>query len=69
MAKKAQEIPHKRTTPTRKNRVSFMLNDDEFRALNRYVEKYKIANQSRFIRETLITSILKRLEEDHPTLF
>ncbi len=69
MAKKAQEIPQKRTIPTRKNRVSFMLNDDEFRALNRYVEKYKITNQSRFIRETLITSILKRLEEDHPTLF
>jgi hypothetical protein len=47
----------------------FTLNDAENKVLNRFLEKYKVTNKSRFIRETLITSILKKLEEDSPTLF
>lgn len=47
----------------------FTLNDAENKVLNRFLEKYKVTNKSRFIRETLIISILKKLEEDSPTLF
>ena len=45
------------------------LNDIENKVLNRYLKKYNIKNKSKFIRETLITSILKKFEEDTPTLF
>jgi hypothetical protein len=31
--------------------------------------KYKVKNKSKFVRETLIKTILKQFEEDHPTLF
>ncbi|MDR1679850.1 MAG: hypothetical protein LBR81_08765 [Prevotellaceae bacterium] len=70
MKKKTVKEPVKqRTAPTRKNRVAFMLNDDEMKALNRYITTYKVKNKSRFVRETLITAILKQFDEDHPTLF
>ena len=46
-----------------------MLNDEEMKALNRFIERYKIKNKSRFVRETLMTNILRKMEEDHPTLF
>lgn len=59
----------KKKNSLRTHKYVFMLNDEENRALNRYFEKYKIQNKSRFIRETLIFSILKRFEEDQPTLF
>jgi hypothetical protein len=70
MKKKTTKEPIKqRTTSTRKNRVAFMLNDEEMKALNRFITTYKVKNKSRFVRETLMTTILKRFEEDHPTLF
>ncbi len=70
MAKKQQAVEiKKRTTSARKNRVSIMLNDEEMKALNRLISTYKIKNKSKFIRETLMTTILKKFEEDHPTLF
>ena len=47
----------------------FMLNDEENKALDRYIAKYKVKNKSRFIRETLMISILKKFDEDQPTLF
>lgn len=51
------------------HRHVFMLNEDEERAFQRYLTKYRVENQSNFIRKVLITNILQRFEEDHPTLF
>lgn len=59
--------PHVREART--NRVSILLNDSELRALDRYCEKYGVRNRSRFVRETLMRSVLKRFEKDAPTLF
>lgn len=53
----------------RVHRQSFLLNARERRAINRYCEKYKVNNKSKFIRETLVSAILKKFDEDHPTLF
>ncbi|MFO7923966.1 MAG: hypothetical protein R6U58_09765 [Bacteroidales bacterium] len=53
----------------RVHRQSFMLNAREMRAIDRYCEKYKVTNKSRFIRETIVTAILKKFDDDHPTLF
>ncbi|MDL2221502.1 hypothetical protein LJC35_02990 [Parabacteroides sp. OttesenSCG-928-N08] len=54
---------------TRANKVTFLLNDDEQRAIERYLERYKISNRSRWCRETIMTHIFRTLEEDYPTLF
>lgn len=58
-----------RPAATRKNRVAIMLNDEELKALNRFISTYKVKNKSKFVRETLMTTILKKFDEDHPTLF
>ncbi|MBQ3688661.1 MAG: hypothetical protein II937_02220 [Bacteroidales bacterium] len=53
----------------RKHRQSFRLNDMELKALMRYFRKYKINNRAKFLRETIMSAVLKRFEEDYPTLF
>ena len=53
----------------RVQKVTFMLNDDEQKAVERYLARYKIINKSRWYRETILSHILKTLEEDYPTLF
>lgn len=70
MAKKNKIKPlSERSAPLRKHRHFFMLNDKENKALERYLDKYKIKNKSKFIRETLMYNVIKRMEEDTPTLF
>ena len=59
---------HSKPAP-RKNKVSILLNDSEMRALERYCDKYTVTNRSRLIRETLMRNILKRFDNDSPTLF
>ena len=46
-----------------------MLNRREMNALNAFCEKYKISNRSKFMREAIITTILKKFDEDYPSLF
>lgn len=53
----------------RKHRQTFTLNELELDALNSYCEKYKIKNRAKFMRETIITAILTRFDEDYPRLF
>lgn len=53
----------------RKNKKSILFNDREMKAIESYCRKYKIDNRSKFMREAIITSILKKFEDDYPTLF
>ncbi len=50
-------------------RITFSLNEKEYNAINRYVDKYKISNRNRWIRETILLHVLQKMEENHPTLF
>jgi len=59
----------KKETMVRNRVVTISLNDPEYKALQKYCTKYKITNRSRFIRESLMKSILSRMSEDYPTLF
>lgn len=68
MAKKKSVQPSKEKL-LRTNTHVFSLNDKENNALNRYISKYKVKNKSKFIRETLMLAIIRKMEEDHPTLF
>jgi hypothetical protein len=68
MAKK-MKIPVSQRNSLRTHRQLFTLNDEENKVLNRYIAKYKVQNKSKFIRETLMIAIIRKLEEDHPTLF
>ena len=68
MAKKIVKLVSTRNS-LRTHRQIFTLNDEENKALNRYISKYKVQNKSKFIREALMMTIIKKMEEDHPTLF
>ena len=46
-----------------------MLNSREARALGIYCSRYRVKNRSEFMRETIIKAILKRFEDEHPTLW
>jgi hypothetical protein len=53
----------------RSNRLSLMLNSREMRALSIYCSRYRVKNKSEFLRETIMKAILKRFEDEHPTLW
>ena len=53
----------------RSNKVTISLNDKEMRVLEQFYEKYKIEKRSRFLRETIMLAVLKKFNEDYPTLF
>ncbi len=53
----------------RKNKESFLFNDLEKDALDKFCKKYNIKNKSKFMREAIITNILKQFDQDYPSLF
>ena len=53
----------------RTNRYTIMFNDRELNALNSFFERYKIINRSKYMREAIITAILKKFDEDYPTFW
>jgi predicted Rossmann fold nucleotide-binding protein DprA/Smf involved in DNA uptake len=60
---------HAQANHPRVHKVTFMLNDEEQKAVDRYLARYKIQNKSRWYRETIFSHILRTLDEDYPTLF
>lgn len=63
-------MDHKKDEKLRRtNRTSILFNQREQEAINLYCEKYKINNKSKFMREAIMTEVLKRFDEDYPTLF
>jgi hypothetical protein len=53
----------------RTNRLSLMLNKREMRALGIYCNRYRIRNKSEFLRETIMKAILKKFDDEHPSLW
>jgi len=53
----------------RLNKKTIMFNNKELNVIESYCQKYRINNRSKFMREAVISSILKKLDEDYPTLF
>lgn len=53
----------------RNHSASFLLNDKEKEAIEFYCKKNKIRNKSKFMRETILRTIMDHFLEDYPTLF
>jgi len=64
-----RRIKKKEENLIRNNRQTIMLNRREMNALITFCERYKITNRSKFMREAIITTILKKFDEDYPRLF
>ena len=57
------------STPKRHQRMVCLVSEEEMRFVDRYLERYKIKNKSRWLRETILMLIHKNMNEDYPTLF
>jgi len=63
-------MEHKKNTDLlRVNKKSILFNNKELKAIDSYCRKYHINNRSKFMREAIISSILKKFDDDYPTLF
>ena len=60
---------YKKEKLKRTNKLSVMLNYREMKALGIYFERYRIKNKSEFFRETIMKAIIKRFEDEHPSLW
>jgi hypothetical protein len=63
------QYPVKKEKLKRQNKIAFLFNDKEMQAFERYCRKYKIQNKAQFIRETVMTAVLQKFEQDYPSLF
>ncbi len=55
--------------PKRQQHITCSLSDEEMQIVERYLNKYKIENKSRWLRETVLQFVYKNMQEDYPTLF
>ncbi len=60
---------HRNMNMMRRNKVNLALNDMELKAINQYCDRYRISNRSKFLREAILTEVLKRFDRDYPSLF
>ncbi len=66
---KRKKLKYKDPNLKRINRHLILFNNRELSAINKYCRQYKVANKSKFMREAIITAILKKFDEDYPSLF
>ena len=69
MPKSKKTNENKIPKAVRSHRKTLMFNDKEMAVIQHFFKKYKIQNESKFFREAIIATILRKTEEDHPTLF
>lgn len=51
------------------HRKELLFNTSEMEVIKVYCKRYKIRNQSKFLREAIISRVLNKFENDHPKLF
>jgi hypothetical protein len=56
-------------TLVRNSNQSIRFNNKEMSAINNYCNKFKIKNKSKFMRETIITEVLRQFDKNYPTLW
>lgn len=67
ISKKKYALPPQNKLRTKK--AEFMLNEEEYNLICFYLKKYNISNRSRWFRETVLSHVLKSMDQDYPTLF
>lgn len=53
----------------RENPKVIRFNTRELSAINQYCEKFKVKNKAKFMREAIIGEVLKKFDENYPTLW
>ncbi|MDR1417380.1 MAG: hypothetical protein LBJ57_08190 [Prevotellaceae bacterium] len=63
--KKSQKKEHRK----RVHRKTIVFNNDEQKMIDYFCRRYGIKNRAKLFREAIITTMLQKMEQDHPTLF
>lgn len=66
---KIKRAKKKDPTLKRVHRHAILFNKREMQAIDYYCKKYKVDNRSKLMREMIITTVLKKFDEDYPSLF
>ena len=53
----------------REKSQSIRFNTREQSAIEQYCEKFRVKNKSKFMREAIITEVLRKFDENYPTLW
>jgi len=53
----------------RTSRLSLMLNSKERKAIEVYCSRYRVKNRSKFLRETIMKAIIKKFDDEYPSLW
>jgi len=53
----------------RVNRHTILFNTPEYKAIDHFCSKFRIKNRSKFMREAIITEVLRKFDANYPTLF
>jgi len=48
---------------------SIRFNNRELNAIAAYCKKYRVDNKTKFMREAILTEVLRKFDSDYPTLF
>jgi len=60
---------HREPDLKRINRKVINFNNKELTAIEVYCKKYRIDNRAQFMRETIISAVLKKFTDDYPSLW
>jgi len=66
---KSPVSPQRREQLTRNHRKTILFNDKELSVIDAYCAKYKIRSKSAFIRNAVLSHIMKEMDENYPKLF
>ncbi len=73
MAKKAKPQNNygntRDTAYIRKHKATFLLNDKEMEAFEVYCKRYQVTNKAKFMRESVMRTVMDQFMDDYPTLF
>ncbi|MCQ2173756.1 MAG: hypothetical protein MJY61_01320 [Bacteroidales bacterium] len=62
-------LARERESLKRVHRKTVLFNEKEMHAIDEYCHRFKIDSHSALIRKSVMETVLRALEENHPTLF
>lgn len=55
--------------PPRSRRMVCRVSEEEAQIIDRYLARHKVTNKGRWLRELVLGTIYRTIEQDYPTLF
>lgn len=53
----------------RERKHTILFNSLEMNAINKFCTQFRVKNKSKFMREVIVTEVLKKFDKNYPSLF